>query len=350
MIGGRLQHQVGAGLDRQAITEHGLVAQLLGDDLAHVLGIKRRTPAKRIAQVGEHDRLGARGLGLLGLEVAGLDHVAQHQVAAAQRQVGVGDRRPASGRLREPSDHRRLGQRQLIEPLVEVAARRRTDAVGSVAQKDLVEIDLEDRRLAQLGLHAHRQDRFANFAFDRALLILQEALGDLLCDRRAALHDGARADVRLHRAREPAEVDATMLVEAAILGRQERGDQRCGDVFELRVGTMLARELGEQRAVGRVDARDPGREVAVGRDAVEIRQLGREVAIRRAPDKADRDHQQHRRDEQIAKEPAYEASSRGVGHPNPCAMILGHFGLRPASRRSPPDRRCRRRCRRARRP
>src|SRR5690606_28355904 len=109
-----------------------------------------------------------------------------------------------------------------------VAARGRPHAVGSVAEEDLVEVDLEDRRLAEPRLHPQRQDRLSDLSLERTLLIVEEALGDLLGDRRAALHDGARLKIGPQRTSEPAKVEASVLVKAAILGRQERLDQRLG--------------------------------------------------------------------------------------------------------------------------
>jgi hypothetical protein len=63
-----------------------------------------------------------------------------------------------------------------------------------VAEEDLVEVDLEDAPLAEAALHADGQDGLAQLAVEGPL-VAEEALGDLLGDRAAALDDGAGAEV-----------------------------------------------------------------------------------------------------------------------------------------------------------
>src|SRR6185437_7411612 len=86
-----------------------------------------------------------------------------------------------------------------------------------------------------------------------------EVADELLGDRRAALNDLARAEVPDRRANNPLVVDATVLVEAAILDR-DRGLRHPG--AHLREGDRLAVLLGgnraQQRAVRGVDERVRG--------------------------------------------------------------------------------------------
>ena len=97
-------------------------------------------------------------------------------------------RRVRGRRLREPGDQRALGERQLIEILLEVAPRRGRDAPRAGAEIDVVEVDREDRVLRVRRLEPAREDRFLRLARQR-LLGAEELLGDLLRDRRAALRE-----------------------------------------------------------------------------------------------------------------------------------------------------------------
>ncbi len=95
-----------------------------------------------------------------------------------------------------------------------------------------------------------------------------------------------------------------MLVVAAVFSGQERGDQRRRDLFDLRVGSVLAGEVGEQGAVVGVDPGDPGRELLVGADLAHVGQLGRVVLIGAAAEQEQADQADHAQDDVITKEPA----------------------------------------------
>ena len=166
-------------------------------------------------------------------------------------------RRVRGRRLREARDQRGLGERELIEILLEVALRRGRDAPRAGAEIDLVEIDREDRVLRVRRLEPAREDRFLRLARQR-LLGAEELLGDLLRDRRAALREVAGGDVRPHRAGDALEVDAAVIEVVVILDREERVDELLRDLLVRHELAPLLRELAEQRAVGGVDARHRG--------------------------------------------------------------------------------------------
>ena len=94
---------------------------------------------------------------------------------------------------------------------------------------DLVEVELEDLVLGVGALDADGEDRLLELALERALARQQEVLGDLLGDGRGALGAPVAAldlgfDELEHGARDALEVEAAVLVEALVLGRQEGGD------------------------------------------------------------------------------------------------------------------------------
>src|SRR6516164_7741597 len=91
----------------------------------------------------------------------------------------------------------------------------RARAAGEIGA---VEIELEDLVLGQPYLEPQREECFFDFALDGALVRQEQVLGQLLADRGATLHHAAGARVREHRAEQAGNVDAEMLVEAAVLG------------------------------------------------------------------------------------------------------------------------------------
>ena len=88
-------------------------------------------------------------------------------------------------RLGQTGEERGLGDRQLVERLVEVVERRGGDAVGADAEIDLVEIELEDLVLGEGVLDAEREQRLLDLAAQRDLAAQEEVLGDLLGDGRS---------------------------------------------------------------------------------------------------------------------------------------------------------------------
>ena len=77
-----------------------------------------------------------------------------------------------------------------------------------------------------MELEPEREKGFLDLALDRALVGEEEVLGQLLRDRGAALHDAAAARIDGRAARQRADrVDAAMLEEAAVLGREHGLDE-----------------------------------------------------------------------------------------------------------------------------
>ena len=83
-----------------------------------------------------------------------------------------------------------------------------------------------------MGLEPQREERLVDLALDGALVAQKQILGKLLGDGRAALHHATGLRVGHQRAERAVKVDAEMLVEAAVLGRQRRLDQMIGHFVE----------------------------------------------------------------------------------------------------------------------
>ena len=96
-------------------------------------------------------------------------------------------RRIACGAFRDARENGGLGQCELANALAEVVFARLFDAVSTVTEIDVVEVELEDLVLRKLLLDAPREKNFLHFALVRALVGEEDVLDDLLGDGAAAL-------------------------------------------------------------------------------------------------------------------------------------------------------------------
>ena len=186
-----------------------------------------------VAAVGQ--RLLDRVLVLLQGQEVLVAHVAEHQVAPRERGLRVRDRVVGAGRRDHAGQQRRLVRRQpggavVAAPLVapgvvrlEVRARGRLDAVRAVAEVDRVQVVAEDLLLRPLAREVVGEGGLAELLEHRPLVLGGErVLDELLGDRRAALDDLLLDDVLVEGARDAAQVDAVVGVEAAVLDRDDR--------------------------------------------------------------------------------------------------------------------------------
>ncbi|GJE73413.1 hypothetical protein CHKEEEPN_4978 [Methylorubrum podarium] len=272
----RLHLRVEGGAHREAALVELALAVALGDLAAdlfrEVVGVGRvregdaRVDAERLL-------LGLRRL--LGGDVAVLGHQADDLVAARQRllrpPVGVVVVRP----LRQGREIGRLVDRQLVDGFSEVVERGRRHAVQVAAgddgaEEDLVEVELEDLVLRVGRFDPQGDQRFLDLAVVGLLGGEQEVLGHLLGDGRGAL---LLAGLRVgqHRAHDALGVDAAVLVEVLVLGREEGRDHDLRHRLDRQVEAPLVGVLGEQRAVRGVDA-GHHRRLVVGERGV-VRQI-----------------------------------------------------------------------------
>ena len=131
--------------------------------------------------------------------------------------------------------------------------RGRLDTVRAVAEVDLIEVELEDLlfRIARLDLP--RDLRFLELS--RHCLLARDLLGEdvareLHGERREALREVAMHDVGGEGAEDAGPVDPRVVVEALVLGDDERLLHLLRDVADLDQRAALEPELGDEASVG----------------------------------------------------------------------------------------------------
>ncbi len=163
---------------------------------------------------------------------AGLDQVVEHGIGAGARGRQVDVRGEFRRRLEQAGQHRGFREVHVARGFVEVILRGRVDAEGAAAHVGAVEIKLQDLVLGEPRLQPHGEEGFLHLALDGALVVEEQVLRELLGERGAALHHAAGLGVGQHGAEGAGDVDAEMLVEAPVFGREHRLDQVIGELLE----------------------------------------------------------------------------------------------------------------------
>ena len=249
--------------DREAAFIELLFAVAFEDVAADFLGeIFAGEDVRAGTAAGDEELILARLVGIGLLDPAVFDETIDHVVAAFDRAVAVAHRMQRRRRFGQRRQIRGFRDREFVDRLVEIDQRRRRDAVGAEAEIDFIEIEFEDTVLRIGALDAHRQQGFLDLAGEGDLVGQQEVLCDLLGDGRRTLRPAVGAVVlRIQhgRARHAGEVDAAMLVEVLVFGREERVDDEFRHRLDRQIEPALLGILAEQRAVGGVHARHHGR-------------------------------------------------------------------------------------------
>jgi len=102
----------------------------------------------------------------------------------------------------------------------EIALGCRLHTVGARTQINTVEIDRQNLFFGKTPLDRKREQHFLDLACSTALVREEHVFGELLGNRRPALHHTACAEICEGGTREPLRIDAEMAVEAPVLGRQ----------------------------------------------------------------------------------------------------------------------------------
>lgn len=224
-------------------------------------GVRRAKPAGSPRLVG----------GFAG-HVAVADHAAQRggapQAGAFRRDQRV---RPG-GRAGESGQQRRLAEREVRGGPVEVEGRGGRDAHRALAQRDAIEVLLEDLLFGEVVLQAHGPQRLAHLGKPAAPGASQQA-GQLHGDGRGTRDDADAAHVLERRPRRGAQVHAAVPVEAPVLQRNERLD-------ELRIGLGQRNPAG-QTAVGGAGGAQRQPEAVGNRQA--LHRLGVGQTVRQRP-------------------------------------------------------------------
>ena len=222
----------------------------------------------------------------------------------------------------------------------EVDARRLLDAVGAVPEVDRVEVRREDAVFRPLLLQLPRERRLLELALEGAAALHVRVLHELLRDRRAAFDDGAVPQVLPDGTRDAANVDASVLEEAAVLDSHDRLLHDVGDLLGLHDDPRLvSAQHGKHAAVGGVDV---GVLVGAVARGIELGQLARDRGHetereRRAADETEHDE---KREQAKLADPSSAASLplRTVSRDQSEAIVppveLSRWGSR-SSRRTP---------------
>ncbi len=158
-----------------------------------------------------------------------------------------------------------------------------------------------------------RMARIASFSLRSMVWSLdeQEVLGHLLGDGRGADHAPSRlhgAQIGDDGAQDALNVEAAMLIEILVLGRDEGLDHAVGNGGDRHVDAPLARELGDQPAVIGVDA-GHHRRLVFGEHLV-VRQFARHLPQDEGRGAGDGDEDDHAGGEHEAEEAQEEPPRR----------------------------------------
>ena len=176
-------------------------------------------------------------------------HAGDDLVAANHDGLGPAIRVEVAGRVDHPGEGGGLRDIQLLGRDPEVVKRGGGDAVVPVAEVHLVDVALQELVLAVALLELGRIQHLPELAEDRVLRARVIELGQLLGDRASTL-DRAIANVVPRRPRHCREVDAAVLVEVGVLGRQDGVDHMWGEPAEVHRLALLLAEATHHRAVG----------------------------------------------------------------------------------------------------
>ncbi len=251
LVGDRLQLRIDRGADRQPAGVEALFAialqQVAADLFGEIIGVHH---LGLVAPAQLH-RLGLGRLVFLGRDEALIQHPVQHIVAPGEGSA------VAAGCLGQCCEIGGFRDRQLVQRLVEIVEGRRGNPVGTGAEIDLVQIQLEDPVLAEGLLDAEGEDRLLDLAGDRNFVGQQKIPGDLLgdggsADRPAVLPD--LGEVLHHRPAHAHDVDAGMVVEILVLGGEEGLDRPLRYRRDRHEDAALGRIFGQEPAVAGVHA------------------------------------------------------------------------------------------------
>src|SRR6185437_1422964 len=253
-FGGGLHVEIERGVDVETLRVD-LVAELLIQLLPNPLDEIRRGLA-RLDLGGEAQRICLCETSVGVRNGAVLAHQLDDRVASLNRAIGIPARIVALGRLGERGQRCGFGDVQVAYRFAEVSLRRRLDSVCTVAEVDLIEIQLENLLLAVLGFDLARYLGFLDLPDDR--LVARDALGEDVSRElhrygRESLGVAATPHVVDERADGAIPVDAGMLVEALVFGDDEGVLQDLGDVTQLHQRAALGTELRDEAPIDGVE-------------------------------------------------------------------------------------------------
>ena len=241
------------GVDAIALRVH-LLAEALEQHLPHHFRNVLGAHGVLVGLVLDHQlrllRLGKLHVG----DMAQFVHPAQHVHLALLGALGIDHRIEARRGFGQPGQHRGLGYGDVLQRLSVIDLCRSGEAVGTLTQVDLVDIDLQDFVLGQARLDLEGQQRLVQLARQRFLAAEEEIPGHLHGNGGGALTPASRTQVGVSRPDDPLVVHPGMLVEALILGGEDGAFHDFRDFDYGNDGSALLAELSDQGAFRGVHA------------------------------------------------------------------------------------------------
>ncbi len=274
-------------------------------------------------------------LGRLGGDVAIGGHPVEDVLLPLHRPVEVGEEGVAARCLGQAGEEGRFGQGETGGALAEIDLGRRLHPICSLAEIDLVEVDVEDLLLAEQAVDPVGEDRLLEFAQIALLRREEEGFGHLLGDGRPPLAFRPVAEIVHCRPQHREEVEARVLEEAAILGGDKGLGQMCRHPLERYHPAVLLKDPFHHLAMAVIDIARLGRLVAgdtaqIGNAQAEIK--GEQSAEKGGLQQADEDEKEG--DMPLAVDPAADPDRAGCcwfrgWH---CANTRGKIGTLSGSR------------------
>ncbi len=194
-------------------------------------------------------RLGKSLCPAVPVNVAQRQHAPQNPVAALLAGLGPADGIIARWRFRNAGEHGVLRQCQVLDAAAVVHLCSGFKAVGAMAQKHAVEIQLKNFFLVQRALNLDRQQNFVEFARERALQAEKIVTRHLHGQCAAAGAFFTRQRKFRHGAHQAGEVHAAVGEETIVLSGQQGLHKLRRNVLETQRIALLLAELADQVAV-----------------------------------------------------------------------------------------------------
>ena len=220
--GGMLLVDVHGRVNLEAFLIEGIVAVFLGDLLGDVVdegcifvgffGLMALGEAQ-VLVLGVF-RFGSR-------YVAVFDHLVEDDVLALLGFVQVVEGRVVVRALRQAGQHGALRQGQFVDVFVEIRLGRCLDAIGTLAEVNLVHVHFQDFFFTVFVFDFQGQHGFLYLTLQCLFLGQEGVLGQLLGDGTAALGDAAVGQVGKDGAEDADRVDADVFIEAVVFGSDE---------------------------------------------------------------------------------------------------------------------------------
>ena len=181
-------------------------------------------------------------------------HPAQDVLLTQFGALRIDDRVVGRGRLGQAGQHRCFGNRNVLQRLAEVNLGGRGKTIGALPEENLVDVQLENLVLGKIVFDLEGEQDFIQFAGIGLFRRQEEIARDLLGDGRCALALASAKQVAARGAQNAEVVDAAMLVETIILGRDDGVLHDLRHFLDAHHGAAFFAKLANQVAIGCVDA------------------------------------------------------------------------------------------------